>query len=139
MPLFPWAICQFPVPLGTPLDMLREAREDDAKPDPEADVIINRDKAGEFVSEEFSTALEAAGVRTRFKKPGREQRNALAMVDVALIQIRAQRGGRGGAEAPGPPHGGVGGRRGVLIVYFEKSFRSSRSCFGIFNVCPLTL
>ena len=64
--------------------MLREAREDDAKPDPEADVLINMDKAGEFVSEEFSGALEAAGVRTRFKKPGREQKNALAMVDSAM-------------------------------------------------------
>ena len=68
------------------LDMLQQAREDDAKPDPEVDVLFNMDKAGEFVSAEFTAALEAAGVRTRFKK------------DPQRVQVVPPAIGRGGGK-----------------------------------------
>ena len=57
----------------------------DAKAEPP--LLINMDAAGEFTSAEFLSQLDRKRISYRLKKPGREQKNALAMVDTAIGKL----------------------------------------------------
>ena len=60
----------------------------DAKAEPP--LLVNMDAAGEFTSAEFLSELDKRKISYRLKKPGREQKNAPAMVDTAI----GKQGGR---------------------------------------------
>ena len=62
------------------MKMLRDAKA-------EPPLLINMDAAGEFTSAEFLTQLGQNKISYRLKKPGREQKNALAMVDTAIGKL----------------------------------------------------
>ena len=57
----------------------------DAKAEPP--LLVNMDAAGEFTSAEFLSELDRRKISYRLKKPGREQKNALAMVDTAIGKL----------------------------------------------------
>ena len=57
----------------------------DAKTEPP--LLVNMDAAGEFTSAEFLSELDKRKVSHRLKKPGREQKNALAFVDTAIGKL----------------------------------------------------